>query len=163
MADLEHNLPLLPLTSGVVLPGMVFTMALESDEARAAADAAAQAPSGQLLLVPHIDGRYARVGVDRRDRGAGELPGGVPAVVVRGERRATHRHRRPGHRRRPVGRRSSRSPRDPAAGDAIELAREYRAVLENILEPAARAASSSCSATSPSRARWPTWPATRPT
>ena len=25
----NENLPLLPLTSGVVLPGMVFTMALE--------------------------------------------------------------------------------------------------------------------------------------
>ena len=35
-----QNLPLLPLTSGVVLPGMVFTMALESDEARAATEAA---------------------------------------------------------------------------------------------------------------------------
>ena len=36
MDSTAQNLPLLPLTSGVVLPGMVFTMALESDEAKAA-------------------------------------------------------------------------------------------------------------------------------
>ena len=36
-----YALPLLPLTTGVVLPGMVVTLTLESDEARAAVDAAA--------------------------------------------------------------------------------------------------------------------------
>ena len=35
-----ETLPLLPLTSGVLLPGMVVTMALESDEARAAVETA---------------------------------------------------------------------------------------------------------------------------
>ena len=39
----HDNLPLLPLTSGVLLPGMVFTMALESDEAIAAVEAAVAA------------------------------------------------------------------------------------------------------------------------
>ena len=53
-----RTLPLLPLTSGVVLPGMVFTMALESDEAKAAAEAA-EAAGGRFVLVPFIDGRYA--------------------------------------------------------------------------------------------------------
>jgi ATP-dependent Lon protease len=62
MDQRTENLPLLPLTSGVVLPGMVFTMALESEEARAAAEAA-EAADGRFVLVPFIDGRYASVGV----------------------------------------------------------------------------------------------------
>ena len=55
MTELNQTLPLLPLTSGVVLPGMVFTMALETDEARTAAEAAGSV-GGELVLVPHIDG-----------------------------------------------------------------------------------------------------------
>ena len=34
------TLPVLPLSAGVVLPQMVITLALETDEARAAAEAA---------------------------------------------------------------------------------------------------------------------------
>ena len=34
MPQMTQTLPLLPLTSGVILPGMVFTMALETEEAR---------------------------------------------------------------------------------------------------------------------------------
>jgi len=55
-------LPLLPLTTGVVLPGMVVTLTIESDDARAAVDAASTTEEKLLLLVPRIDGRYARVG-----------------------------------------------------------------------------------------------------
>jgi ATP-dependent Lon protease len=52
----RQTLPMLPLTSGVVLPGMVFTLALETDEAKAAAEAAGPV-GGELVLVPRIDGR----------------------------------------------------------------------------------------------------------
>ena len=83
MSQLTQTLPLLPLSSAVVLPGMVFTMALESDEARAAAEAANQA-GGRLVLVPHIDGRYSRVGVLSEVVELGELPGGPKAMVVHG-------------------------------------------------------------------------------
>jgi ATP-dependent Lon protease len=131
MTNENVTLPLLPLKSGVVLPGMVFTMALESDEARAAVEAA-QSAGGRLLLVPHIDGRYASVGVISEIMEAGALPGGLQAVAVRGDQRAT------------IG------TGVPGTGDALwvealaldegeptqvaaELAREYRAVLENIL------------------------------
>ncbi|MHB1920498.1 MAG: hypothetical protein ACYCSX_17795, partial [Acidimicrobiales bacterium] len=41
------------MKSGVMLPGTVFTMALESAEARAAADAAASA-GGRIVLVPQL-------------------------------------------------------------------------------------------------------------
>ena len=70
MTNENLTLPLLPLTSGVVLPGMVFTMALESAEARAAVDSARSA-GGRLLLVPHIEGRFAARRRGRRGDGGG--------------------------------------------------------------------------------------------
>jgi ATP-dependent Lon protease len=86
-------LPLLPLDAGVVLPGMTITLALETPEAREAAEAAAGA-GDRLVLVPRTDhgeraGRFASVGtlatIDRR----GALPGGTPAIVVSGQERVT--------------------------------------------------------------------------
>jgi len=131
MTELNQTLPLLPLTSGVVLPGMVFTLALETDEARAAADAAGSV-GGELVLVPHIDGRYAAVGVISKILEEGELPGGPRAMVVSGVRRAVIGTAVPG-----TGR-ALWVQVEPVADDtdtpaALELAREYRAVLENIL------------------------------
>ena len=56
------TLPLLPLQSGVVLPQMVVTLALETPEARDAADGASEA-GGRLLLVPRTGtGAFAAVG-----------------------------------------------------------------------------------------------------
>jgi len=128
----EHvTLPLLPLKSGVVLPGMVFTMALESDEARVAVEAA-QSAGGRLILVPHIEGRYASVGVIAEVMEEGTLPGGLQAVAVRGDQRATIGTAVPGTgdalwvEAEPL----DEGEPTPAVG---ELAREYRAVLENIL------------------------------
>src|SRR5947208_2219856 len=127
------NLPLLPLTSGVVLPGMVVTMAVESDEAGAAL-AAARNGDGRLILVPRLEnGRYANVGTVAAGETAGEPPGGLRAVVVRGVQRARVGAGVPGTgsalwvQVEPVD--------DPTPSDrAIELAREYRAVVENVLE-----------------------------
>jgi ATP-dependent Lon protease len=121
----------LPLTSGVVLPGMVFTMALESDEAKAAAEAAGTA-GGRILLVPHIDGRYASVGVVAEVVEQGELPGGLPAVVVRGDHRASIGTGVPGTGQALWVEAEPLADGEPNAAVA-ELAREYRAVLENIL------------------------------
>src|SRR3954454_7009065 len=82
------TLPVLPLASGVVLPQMVITLALETDEARLAADAAATAES-EVLLVPKLpSGRYARVGTVATIENRGTLPGGTPALVVRATARA---------------------------------------------------------------------------
>ena len=60
------TLPVLPLPDGVVLPGMVLTVALESDEAKAAVPAAGD--DGRLLLVPKVEGRHANVGTIARAR-----------------------------------------------------------------------------------------------
>ncbi|MGO9658496.1 MAG: endopeptidase La [Acidimicrobiales bacterium] len=122
---------MLPLTSGVVLPGMVFTLALETDEAKAAAEAAGPV-GGELVLVPRIDGRYSSVGVVAKIVDVGELPGGAAAIAVSGERRAMLGSAVPG-----TGQAlwvQVEDVAEPAETPAVlELAREYRAVLENIL------------------------------
>jgi ATP-dependent Lon protease len=131
MTNENVTLPLLPLKSGVILPGMVFTMALESSEARVAVEAARSA-GGHLLLVPHIEGRYSNVGVIAEVMEEGSLPGGLDAIVIRGDQRATIGTGVPGTgdalwvEAEPIDDGES----TPAV---VELAREYRAVLENIL------------------------------
>jgi ATP-dependent Lon protease len=131
MTNQNVTLPLLPLKSGVVLPGMVFTMALESDEARAAVEAA-QSAGGKLLLVPHIEGRYASVGVIAEVMEEGALPGGLQAVAVRGDQRATIGTGVPGTGTALWVEAEPLDEGEPSA-EVAELAREYRAVLENIL------------------------------
>jgi ATP-dependent Lon protease len=87
MPDLStRTLPVLPLSSGVVLPGMVVTLALETDEARAALDAAGDL--NEVLLVPRQDGRYASVGTIARVESRMNVPNGQKALVVRGTARA---------------------------------------------------------------------------
>jgi len=132
VAELDHTLPLLPLTSGVVLPGMVVTMALETDEARAAAEAARTA-DGRLLLVPRVDGRYARVGTISAIEEAGALPSGIEALVVRGVQRATIGAGVPGTGTALWVQVEPVAEGEPSVA-AVELAREYRAVMENILD-----------------------------
>jgi len=131
MTNENVTLPLLPLKSGVVLPGMVFTMALESDEARIAVEAA-QSAGGRLLLVPHIEGRYASVGVIAEVMEEGALPGGLQAVAIRGDRRATIGTAVPGTGDALWVEVEPLNEGEPST-TVIELAREYRAVLENIL------------------------------
>src|SRR4051812_9488073 len=126
-------LPLLPLTTGVVLPQMVVTLAVESAEARDAADGAI-AGDRRVLLVPKIGDGYTRVGTVARVENEGELPSGQRALVLRGLSRAIVG--------RPV---PSDHPglwveADPVAepatvsGRAKEMAREYRAVVRGIGE-----------------------------
>src|SRR5215217_775884 len=122
-----ETLPLLPLTSGVVLPGMVVTATLETPESRSASSAAGDT-GGHLLLVPKVDGRYATVGTVAKIENAGELPNGQLAVVVRGLHRA-----RIGAGVAGTGT-ATWVEVEPITERAMSLAREYRAVVENILE-----------------------------
>ena len=80
-------MPVLPLPHGVVLPGQVVTISLESPEAQAAVEGAT-AHERRVLLVPRPEGHYASVGVVGRIENAGELPNGTKAIVVRATRRA---------------------------------------------------------------------------
>ncbi len=88
-----RTVPVLPLTTGVVLPQMVVTVALETDDARAAVDALGttlddEHARAELLLVPKIGDRYSRVGVLATVDSAGELPGGTRAIIVKAHGRA---------------------------------------------------------------------------
>ncbi len=148
MAALDiSTLPLLPINTGVVLPGMVVTLALETPEALAAADAAKGADNLVVLVsrlsgpsgadgTPDISGagRYARVGTVARMENSGELPGGVRAVVVRGLHRAIIGAGMAGTSQALW---VSLERADETGGDtarSAELATEYRLVMENILE-----------------------------
>jgi len=87
MADVTALvLPVLPLSTGVVLPQMVVTIALETPEAQAAIDAVGDGDT--VLLLPRIDGQFTRVGAIAHIEDRGSLPNGTPALVVRAERRA---------------------------------------------------------------------------
>src|ERR1700721_78137 len=123
--------PLVSLPSGVILPGMVFTLALETDEARAAVEAAGSS-AGHLVLVPRIEGRYSSVGVVGEIVETGELPGGSHAGGVRGLERATIGTAVPGTGNA-LWIQVERVARSEPSEQVIALAREYRAVLENIL------------------------------
>ncbi|MEO6317754.1 MAG: endopeptidase La [Acidimicrobiales bacterium] len=82
-----NTLPALPLPDGVILPGMVVTIAAESEEAVAAA-LAARDTDGELLLVPKVGDRFATVAALARVESTGVLPGGTQALVVRATGRA---------------------------------------------------------------------------
>ncbi|OBH05242.1 MULTISPECIES: endopeptidase La [unclassified Mycobacterium] len=74
-------------TGTIVLPGMVVPIELD-DAARAAIDAAQASESGELLIAPRLDDRYATHGVIAKILQVGRIAGGGTAAVVRGERRA---------------------------------------------------------------------------
>ena len=126
-------LPLLPLNNAAVLPGMVMTVPLERGEARAAVEAA-RAADGLLLLVPRLGGAYARMGVVARVNDAGRLPNGVEVAVLEGLYRAS-----PGSGEAGAGS-ALRVLAEPVADvnaltdQARILAREYKALVENLLE-----------------------------
>ncbi|MDF3297920.1 endopeptidase La [Streptomyces tropicalis] len=82
-------LPVLPLDDEVVLPGMVVPLDLSDAEVRAAveaAQAAARSEPGKprVLLVPRIEGTYARTGVLGAVEQVGRLADGDPGALIRG-------------------------------------------------------------------------------
>src|SRR5437764_7884505 len=128
-----EKLPVIPLPHGVVLPHMNATIPAESEEARAAL-AAAREEDMRVLLVPKLEGRYATVGTVAKVEDTGQMPDGTPAAVVQGRYRALL-----GTVTAEVGGAlfAEVEPRpDPTNADeeTRALAREYRAVVENILE-----------------------------
>ncbi|MGZ4213622.1 MAG: LON peptidase substrate-binding domain-containing protein, partial [Actinomycetota bacterium] len=128
-----QTLAVLPLENGVILPQMVITVALESTEAQNAVESAGRR-DGLLLLVPRTDGRYARVGTIARLEDSGQLPGGQKVAVIRGLHRGTIRVASAGEG--PglwVEVEASPDPEQPSER-ARSLAREFRAVVESVLE-----------------------------
>jgi ATP-dependent Lon protease len=134
MAQLDTQiLPLLPLTSGVVLPGMVVTLTIESDEARRAL-AASESSGGELLLVPRIGSSYAKIGTVAKVEDVGRLRSGLEALVIRGIERAVVGTGVAGTGEATWVQFEPRPDPEDISERGRELAREYRAVLESIVE-----------------------------
>ncbi|HJX75214.1 MAG TPA: endopeptidase La [Gaiella sp.] len=134
MAQLDTQiLPLLPLTSGVVLPGMVVTLTIESDEARRAL-AASESSGGELLLVPRIGSSYAKIGTVAKVEDVGRLRSGLEALVIRGEVRAVVGTGVAGTGETTWVQFEPRPDPDIPSERSLALAREYRAVVESIVE-----------------------------
>jgi ATP-dependent Lon protease len=82
------SVPVLFLSESIVLPGMVVPIELD-DAARAAVDAAQATESGELLIAPRLEDRYASYGVLASIVQVGRIAGGNgTAAVVRGTKRA---------------------------------------------------------------------------
>jgi ATP-dependent Lon protease len=127
-------LPMLPLTTGVVLPHMVVTLTLESPEARAAVEAARSA-GDTLLLVPRTEnGAYARVGTVAVIEEMGRTPQGVQALVIRGLHRALIGSGVAGTGEAVWVQVEARPDPEDGSERAERLAREYRAAVETIVE-----------------------------
>ena len=135
MSDTSTELlPLLPLTQGVVFPQMVVTIALETDEAKRAGAAAERRRRPHRARAPGRRPPTPRSAPSPQIESAGDLPNGTRALVIRGVGRAARRHRRDRRRTARSTCRSSRSTNPTPTPRARELAREYRAVVETILE-----------------------------
>ncbi|MBJ7594129.1 MAG: endopeptidase La [Candidatus Dormibacteraeota bacterium] len=133
MAELTSELlPILQLDDVVVLPGMTVTLAIEGDTQRAAV-AAAQKGNRLLLLVPHVGGAFSSIGTVAQVVESGQLPTGADVSIFKGLHRA-----RLGGGQSDIGGALWVQVEPLADGEptdaARELAREYRALIENLLE-----------------------------
>ncbi|WP_445526352.1 endopeptidase La [Streptomyces cyslabdanicus] len=129
------TLPVLPLDEEVVLPGMVVPLDLSDAEVRAAvkaAQAAARDEPGKprVLLVPRIEGTYARTGVLGTIEQVGRLADGDPGALVRGRGRVRigAGTTGPGAALWVEGTRIDESVPEPVPGQVAELVKEYKAL-----------------------------------
>jgi ATP-dependent Lon protease len=111
-----------PLDDLVVFPGMNVTLAVDAGE------------DDRVLLVPHHEGEYAGVGTVAEVSNQVRLPGGARAVALEG----LHRGVAGAAQTLPNGRLyvevEERPDEVPVDGRTRNLEREYRAVVEEILE-----------------------------
>jgi ATP-dependent Lon protease len=116
------QLLLVPLDDTILFPGMTATIAAEVGEAE------------RVFLLPRREGEYGRIGTVAEVVESGRLPGGISAVTLTG----LHRGRAGTASPAPNGELAIDVDElidEPASNDAIrELERNYRAVVEEILE-----------------------------
>ncbi|EFF93044.1 ATP-dependent protease La [Streptomyces sp. e14] len=128
-------LPVLPLDDEVVLPGMVVPLDLSDSEVRAAVEAAQAAARDEpgkprVLLVPRIEGTYAKTGVLGTVEQVGRLADGDPGALIRGRSRIRigAGTTGPGAALWVEGTRIDESVPDPLPGQVVELVKEYKAL-----------------------------------
>ena len=128
------NLLLIPLEDSVVFPNMTVTLTVDVGDAE------------RVLLVPVHDGSYATVGTVAEVADRVRLPGGATAVTVAGLHRGIAGAAQTGPDGRLRVEVDERPDEDPPRIATAELEREYRAVVEEILEvrDAIRASARSC-------------------
>ena len=127
-----RTVPLLPLPGGVIAPQMVVNLVVDSHQAVRAFDAA-RTSDGELLVVPHIGDRYAKVGTLARVEQDERRGDGRRSALIRGLRRALVgpvRHT-DGDLLWVEAARAGETVGDPERVD--RLAREYRATIGEIL------------------------------
>ncbi|HKW59452.1 MAG TPA: endopeptidase La [Candidatus Dormibacteraeota bacterium] len=126
-------LPVLPMDDVVVLPHMSVTLAVEGSDQKAAIEAARQG-NRLILLVPRVEGKFGAIGTAARLGESAELPTGAEAFMIRGEYRA-----RLGSGQADIGgalwvKADPILDPEPPTERSQQLAREYRALLENLVE-----------------------------
>src|SRR2546427_5878117 len=129
----SEPLPALPRADVVALPHMSAPPAVEGDAQRAAIEAAREG-TRLILLVPRIEGKFGAIGTAARLGESAELPTGAEAFMIRGEYRA-----RLGSGQADIAgalfvKAEPIVDPEPPTERAQELAREYRAMLENLVE-----------------------------
>jgi ATP-dependent Lon protease len=117
-----RQLLLIPLDDLVVFPNMTATIAVDVGDA------------DEVLLVPRHEGTYAAVGTVASVGDRVRLPGGGHAVALQGLHRALIGAAHPGTDGRLRAEVDERPDEPVPPIKTAELAREYRAVVEEILE-----------------------------
>jgi ATP-dependent Lon protease len=121
------------LNNGVVLPGMVVTIPLERDEAQAPV-AASREGDRLVLLVPRVEGRYAKLGTVARLEDSRKLPNGIEVAILQGLYRATVGSAAAGTGTALRVLAQAAADVNPLSETAHVRAREYKALIENLLE-----------------------------
>src|SRR5665213_3433534 len=125
-------LPILQLDDAVVLPGLTVPLAIEGDNQHAAV-AAPESGNRRLLLAPRNGGTFSAIGTVAQLVESGKLPTGADVSILQGLHRA-----RIGSGQSDIGGalwvQVEPLPDGDPTDSARELAREYRALIESLLE-----------------------------
>ncbi len=116
------QLPLVPLDDSILFPGMTATVGADVGDAE------------RVFVLPHNDGEYGRVGTVAEVSEVGRLPGGVSAVTLTGLHRGIAGTASPGPDGQLLIEVEEVHDGIPAGERTNELEREYRALVEEILE-----------------------------
>ncbi len=149
---------MLPMDDVVVLPHMTVTLAVEGDDQKAAIEAARQG-SRMILLVPRIEGKFGSIGTVGRLGESAELPTGAEAFMIT---RATTAPAWAAAEADIGGalfvQADPIADPEPPTEASLELAREYRALLENLVESRGVPQVVQFLRAAKTLATWPAWP-----